>query len=647
MSALMVLAAAVAVLGGGGYLYSRFLARQIGEDPARPTPAVLRNDGMDYVPTPTPVVFAHHFASIAGAGPILGPVIAIVYGWGPAVLWVVFGGLLIGGVHDYLATHIAVREGGQSMATVAKRLLGPDAFIALTVMLVIMLALVCAAFLNFSAVALTSMLEWGRLGLDKGQTLFRVVETKTGPMVVIGGIASMSVVVITAMAPVIGWLYIKRRTPVWICSLLATAVCAASVVIGLFVPVQLSKFAWQMLIAGYVLVAAGAQVWLFLQSRDFINVHILYVGLAALVVTLVAAGLRGAGSPDPIPMVNLEEGTRLEGFFWPSLFILVACGAVSGFHSLCAGGTTCKQLTSEPAARTIGFYAMLLESFLAVCVIGAMMVGARKGFYMADVHLPPPGVEKNAVLGFAMGVGNAGRSAFGIPVAAGAVAGMVLLEGFLVTTLDTAVRLTRYLIEEVWRAVFGRYDLMADRSPADETRQWDGQVAVPAGAEAIPATIDPVYETPAPAHPKVSRGLLRGLLLLLRQYWLNSGVAVALMLTFALTGAQDALWGIFATSNQLLAAMVLSLGSFWLLRKGRRCWFAIIPGVLMFITTCTSLVLLLVKWLKAPRQFATLLAADVVIMIITAYLIVRGVQEAIRFFRQRAPGAPPADAPTA
>ncbi len=150
MTVLLVMAVAAVVLFVGGRFYSSMIARRLGEDPSRLTPAVLKADGRDYVPTPTPVVFAHHFASIAGAGPIIGPVIAIIYGWVPAVLWVIFGGLLIGSVHDYLATYMTTREGGTSIATIVRRLIGTRAFIAITVLLIVMLALVCAASLNAS-----------------------------------------------------------------------------------------------------------------------------------------------------------------------------------------------------------------------------------------------------------------------------------------------------------------------------------------------------------------------------------------------------------------------------------------------------------------------------------------------------------------
>jgi carbon starvation protein len=708
MTVLLVMVVSSAFLFGAGRLYSGYISRKLGMDPTRPTPAITMADGRDYVATPTPVVFAHHFASIAGAGPIVGPVIAVIYGWLPALLWVLLGGVLIGAVHDYLATYMATREGGQSVATIVRRMVGTGPFLAITVMIVVMLALVCAAFLNLSATALTSKLPFDRLDLPRAQTLFRVVPTDTRDvigqpgklgdkdvmvrrqvidgmpyvlynelkgakevtvakakiltteqrdgqevvtgkepeLVVIGGIASMSVVCITIVAPLVGWLYIKKLVAVWKCSLLAIAVCATSIAFGVYRPIALDELTWKLALSAYVLVAAGVPVWIFLQSRDFINVHILYVGMAALVVTLVVAGIRGADAgglkegAELIPALNIAEGNKANGFFWPGLFILIACGAVSGFHSLCAGGTTCKQLTSEKATRQIGYYAMLLESFLAACVIAVFVVGAVKADYISDVHpvkLLGLAKDSNPVLGFAMAVGNTAKLAFGVPIAFGALAGMVLLEGFLVTTLDTAVRLTRYLIEEVWRTVFARYDVFAE--PVAMRDQAGDGVAMPIGAGGLPASPSAADQPAAPGKPIATRGFFRGLCLVLRQYWFNSGLAVALMLAFAMTGGMKALWAIFATSNQLLAALVLSIASLWLLRQGRSFWFALVPAAAMLVTTLTSLCLeiakLIPKLTTNPGESLPLLIAEGVILCITAYLLTAGIAEAIRFVRAR------------
>lgn len=642
MTALLVVLIAAVVLCSGGWFYSRFLARLWGEDPLRPTPAVVVNDGRDYVPTPTPVVFAHHFASIAGAGPIIGPVIALAFGWLPALLWVLLGGIFIGAVHDYLATYMATREGGQSIATVARRTLGRGPFVALMIFLVVSLALVCATFLNLSATALTSMVPFDRLGLSSTQTLFRVADVpKEGRQVVIGGIASMSVIIITALAPLLGWMYIKRQVRVWICSLLAIVVCAISVAVGLWHPVALDSGTWKLLLAGYVLVAAGVPVWIFLQSRDFINVHILYVGMAALLATLVVGGLRGSGAAEgAIAPVDIVSGTKAIGPFWPALFITIACGAVSGFHSLCAGGTTCKQLSRESAVRQVGYGAMLLESLLAACVIAVMIDGLTKANYLADVHptLVNAARASNPILGFAMAVGNAVSGAFGVPVAVGAVAGMILLEGFLVTTLDTAVRLTRYLLEEIWKVVFG-LDAAAETSPEVE----------PAGAGGLSTQVR-LGDKPASRAARGWRGVLSKCL---GHYWMNSGLAVGLTLLFAFSGGLRALWNIFATANQLLAAMVLLLGTLWLLKRGKRVWNILVPAIAMLVTTIASLVLCFLKYVAALQnlpsdaakrqpvlmQNSVLLAAAVVLFAITVYLLASGARAAARLSSQKNPPA--------
>ncbi len=622
MTALVVLCAAAFVLLVGGRFYSRFIARMIGEDGSRIAPSLARSDGRDYVPTPTPVVFGHHFAAIAGAGPIVGPVVAAIYGWGPALIWVVLGGLLFGAVHDYIALHMAMREGGQSVAVTARRLLGRGPFIAMMLLLIIMLALVCATFLNLSAAALTSMVDNSRLHIQSGG-LLRIQDGK----VVIGGIASMSVIIITAAAPLIGYMYIKRRIAVWKCSLLATVICGVSILIGLYLPIslpaasQIGPFAvkgihvWMLLLSAYCLVAAGIPVWIFLQSRDFVNVHMLYVGLGLVMLALIVGSIRVAGGyvpapADPIKPFAIAEGAaQMHSWLWPGLFTLVACGAISGFHSLCAGGTTCKQLKSESSARTVGYFGMILESLLAVAVICLIILAAGKSGYLQDAHPNLVGSKAmaNPPLAFAMTVGNAGQMAFGISPAIGALAGMILLEGFLITTLDAAVRLTRYLIEEVWRTL-----LLKEHLAADGTSSHIGK---------LPS--------------------------LLGHYWFNSGLAVLLMLGFAFSSGIMALWPLFAASNQLLAAMVLSLAALWLLKSGRRVWFVVVPAIFMLITTIASLIMQLMGYISAARKIGnlgqvfanltsiTLLVANTAILILTAYLLVEGIRAAAAFFVHR------------
>ncbi|HSW46765.1 MAG TPA: carbon starvation CstA family protein [Phycisphaerae bacterium] len=621
MAVLIILAASVVFLALGGFLYAPVIGRVLGERADRPTPAMLVNDGRDYVPTRTPVVFAHHFASIAGAGPIIGPVIALLYGWGPALAWILLGGVFLGAVHDYTATHIAVREGGKNLTVVARRYIGRGAFVLLLLMLVALLALVCAAFLDLSATALTSTVPLSTLKMESGTSIFCEIEklnTLTGkvePHAIIGGIASTSVVVITAFAPLIGFLYLKRKWPVRVCSLMAIALCIISILIGIRLPMAVQPQTWKAMLSVYVLLAAGLPVWLFLQSRDFINVHLLYVGIVFLVVSLVAAAIRSGGElagAAAIPMNNWSEGSAQLGAGWPVMFITIACGAVSGFHSLCAGGTTCKQLDNEPAARYVGYFGMLLESLLAVCVVCVMIVGlslpAYRGFCFK---------ENNAVLAFAMGVGQTAHLGLGCSVAVGALGAMLLLEGFLVTTLDTAIRLTRYMIEEGWATFFGRYDVFA-KTEADfaDRVQTPGELA---GTGGLTAGMIPVVEQPRTPAPIQTSGPRRWFLLALRYYWVNSGIAVALMLVLGWGNGYKSVWQIFGASNQLLAALALLVATCWLIRLRRPIRYIILPMLFMLATSITMLVKLLVVdyWPNLSTKLA-LAIADIVILAATA-----------------------------
>ena len=591
MIVLAILATAAVALGLGIRFYAPHIARVLGERADRVTPAVAVNDGRDYVPTRTPVVFAHHYASIAGAGPIVGPVIALLYGWGPALVWIILGGIFLGAVHDYVCTYISVREGGKNLTVIARRYIGPGAFVMLLVLLVLLLTLVCAAFLDLSAKALTSMVSLDVLQMDPEQTLFRIVDGKA----VIGGIASTSVVVITACSPLIGFMYLKRKTPVWICSLLAMAICVVSIAVGLKVPMAVEPSTWKLMISGYVLVSAGLPVWLFLQSRDFINVHVLYLGIVFLVVAIVAAALRGGGhvgSGEGIPFNNWGEASAKLGPGWPVMFVIIACGAVSGFHGLCAGGTTAKQLDNEPATRRVGYYGMVLESFLAVCVVICLVVGLTSIDYVQYCH--PQGAKANAVLTFAMAVGHTANIGLGLPIAAGALGAMLLLEGFLVTTLDTAIRLTRYMIEEGWATFFGRYDVFVsgDAGPAGE-----------------------------PSSAIRTSGVGRVLLGVLKHYWVNSGIAVALMLAFGWGSGYKVLWKVFGSSNQLLAALALLIGSCWLYRYRRPVGYTLIPALLMLVTATWALIRLVVQDLPSVAEKAPLVIAELLVLLMTVGIV--------------------------
>jgi carbon starvation protein len=547
------------------HFYARFLARRMGEEPGRPTPAVDQNDGKDFVPTSVPVLFAHHYATIAGAGPIIGPTMGILYGVGPAWLWIVIGGIFFGAVHDFSALFASIREGGRSIAEIARKALGDFGFLLFIAFTGIMLILVTSAFLSLTAVSLTSIWPIDKLGLDAGQTLLKTRLVDGRPMGVIGGIASTSVIIITACSPLLGFLIFKRRINTYIAFALAITVCIVSVYIGFHWPVSISSLTWMIIISVYVFIAAGLPVWIILQPRDFINVQILYFGLLAMGISVVIAGLGGAAAVN-IPTFNLAEGNAQMGPVWPILFIIIACGAISGFHSLVAGGTTAKQLAREAQAKTVGYGAMILESVLAVLVILAIASSLKYADYMAITW--PSGGSGNPILAYALAVGHLAHRALGIPVAFGSIIGILMVEGFVVTTLDSAVRLNRYIFEELWKRTF----------------------------KTVPA--------------------------LFNKFWFNSGLAVVLMLALAVSNGYKLIWPVFGASNQLLAALSLLAVSAWLNLRGRTNWFTLIPAIIMLVTTMAALVYyLLVKYI--PTGNIVLTVTDLVLLVLAFGVVIQ------------------------
>ena len=396
MNALIFIAAAVLLFIISGKVYAGYIAKKLGEDPEHPTPAVTINDSRDYVPTKSYIVFAHHFSAIAGAGPIIGPTMAVLYGLVPAWLWVVFGGIFIGAVHDFTVLFVSIREGGKSIAEVARKTLGKSGFNLFISFTILMLILVTSSFLSATAISLTSLWPLAKLGVTGGDTILHTVVKNGIVYGRIGGIASTSVIFITFMSPMLGWLIYRKGIKTIIAYILASLICVVSVILGILFPVSLSPTIWMIIISVYVLIASGTPVWFILQPRDFINVQILYAGIILMAVSLLIAGFSGVSIS--MPNYNLTEGANSLGAIWPMMFITIACGAISGFHSLVAGGTTCKQLANEKDARKIGFNAMLLESVLAVCVILAIGVGLNFVDYKAIVWPSDPAVKSNPIL---------------------------------------------------------------------------------------------------------------------------------------------------------------------------------------------------------------------------------------------------------
>ncbi len=579
MFVLIVLAAAVTFYLTASRFYGRFLERQLGVSAARSTPAVELNDGRDYVPAKPYVLFAHHFAAIAGAGPIVGPTLAIAYGVVPGLVWVILGAILIGGVHDMSALVVSVRERGRSIAEVARTVLGRAGFGVMIGFVLVALFMVTATFLNLSVVALTSVYPAEKVGLTppseevlkavadnhpaKAQISYRVHpwmptvisvrQTNVGPnpeqnattvsappvqytlLARIGGIASTSVLFITICAPFLGWLIYRKNFPAKFTYPLATALCFLSVLLGMKHPVVVSPETWRVWMTLYVICISTLPVWMLLMPRDFVNVQILYAGIICIFAGLVVTALSGVAlQSQPIithdtPLFDAAAGMQYVGLLWPMMLITVSCGAISGFHCLVSTGTSAKQLANETHARRVGYNAMLLESLLAVTIFLTLYVGLTRRDYLAIVH-----GEKNPVLALALAVGNLVHQAFHLPVWGGTVFGILLLEGFVVTTLDVAVRLNRYLLEELWKIAF----------------------------------------------KTAPRFMLNP--------WFNTLVAVTGMYVLSRWNVLPVLWRAFGAANQMMAAMTLLIVTVWLRAHGRRYLFTLIPSIFMFLTTFTS-----------------------------------------------------------
>ena len=572
MNVLFFLAIPIILFFSASKIYAKWVAKTLGEDPNNPTPAVNVNDGRDYVPTKRYVVFAHHFSAIAGAGPIIGPTMAVLYGFVPAWMWVVVCGIFLGAVHDFSTMFISLREKGKSIAEVARTTLGKTGFNLMITFTIMMLLLVCSSFLSATAISLTSLWPLAKLGVDGTDTILTTITTDGVTYGKIGGIASTSVIFITLCAPIIGWLIHKKGIKTLHAYLLASAVCVISVLLGIEFPISLEPFHWMIIISIYVLIASGTPVWVILQPRDFINVQILYGGILLMAISILAVGFGGASIS--LPSFNFAEGAKNLGMIWPMMFITIACGAISGFHSLVGGGTTCKQLSNESDARKVSFNSMLLESLLAVCVLLAIGVGLSFVDYKSIVWPSDPAIKSNPILGFSLAAGNLFNKGLGIPISLGTVFGILLVEGFVITTLDAAVRLNRYLFEELWSILF---------------------------------------KEPKP---------------FLKNYWFNSLITVIFMFILAYSNAFSVLWPIFGTANQLLAALGLITAASWLVLKGKKYLFALFPALFMLAITITALIILLMGYIEKSNYI--LIAVDLLLFLLSLGVVVLAVKTFLR-----------------
>jgi carbon starvation protein len=557
----------IAGLTIGFFTWGKYVARKSGVNPNLPTPAVRINDGVDYVPTKPIVLLGHHYASIAAAGPIIGPILALIYGFVPAWLWLMLGVIFVGAVHDFSALFVSVRENGRSIAHIAKKTLGNTGFALFLSFAILLIMLVNAAFLQLTAIALTSTYPISKLGLPPDQTLLKTTIVKGEIYGKIGGIASTSVIIITIFAPLVGYLLYKKHIKTYIASLIALSIVLISVMIGLEFPVSLNPQIWMVIILVYSFIASWIPVWIVLQPRDFTNVHFLYIGLAMMVLGLIGSGFAGIKIQAPAFNINSLSMEAL-GPIWPFLFVTIACGAVSGAHSLIATGTTSKQLSNEKYAHLIGYGAMLLESLLGISVLLVMLSAVDFEHYKELVWPVENGHLKqgNAPLAFAVSVGKTLNNGLGIPIYFGTIFGILMLEGFLITTIDTLFRLMRYFFEELWNVLF--------------------------------------VKKPAFLESRMFNALL--------------GIILTAILSF--TNGYQKIWPIFGSANQLLAALTLVAVTAWFAQKSIKAYFAAIPAGFMIITTMASLSILLKRYIESRNL--TLTITDILLLSLASGVIV-------------------------
>jgi len=578
------------------HTYGKWLARKIFRlDPAAAVPSVEINDNRDYVPTKRMVLFGHHFTSIAGTGPIVGPAIAVLWGWVPALLWVLLGSIFIGAVHDFGALVVSLRNRGQTVGDIAGRVLNPRVrlcflvilFLALTIVLAIFGLVIAFVFTKYRASIFPCMVQIP-IALAIGTWLH-----KKGVNLLVPSILALSIMYLTVIFGNSGWLGEFNQTLAgW------------------------SVMTWVIVLLIYSFVASVLPVWTLLQPRDFINSLQLLTALALIVLGLCAAALFGGAPPADgmerpaleIVAPAIELNPRGAPAIFPFLFITIACGAISGFHCLVSSGTSSKQIRCETDAQFVGYGSMLTESFLATLVILSCCAGLGLGIGMAD-HSVLTGQEAwisryeswtaaqglGAKVGaFVDGAANFLR-ALGIPDDMALALMGVLVASFAGTTLDTACRLQRYVVQEL-----------------------AGTFALPGSGETSPRFADPMAWLTNRYGATFLAVILAGLLAALPPpglawAWENAGKGGMI------------LWPMFGATNQLLGGLAFLVISFYLWRRKSRVWMFLLPMVFLLILPAWAMLSNLLKWLQEPEPNWVLITVAAATLILEAWMLVEAV----------------------
>lgn len=522
---MLVVTVGIIILIVGYIFYGGWLAKQWGVDDSKVTPAHELEDGMDYVPAKAPVLMGHHFSSIAGAGPINGPIQAAVFGWVPVVLWVLIGGIFFGAVHDYGALFASIRHKGQSIGEVIALNIGDRAKKLFLIFSYLTLILVVAAFASIVASTFQATYVDGVLDVEKSGTN--------------ASVAMISLLFIV-MAILFGFFVYRKGASLSVATILGVIGIVICLAIGLnWHPIYLSNAAWMWIIGAYILVASVAPVWILLQPRDYLSSFLLYAMMIIAAVGVIGAGLTGADAAHmDMPAFTgwvdtlAPTGSSL-GSVFPALFVTIACGAISGFHSLVGSGTTAKQLDHERDAKPIAYGGMLIECALALISLAAVSFIWTE--YANKEIVTPTQV-------FATGISRMVASIPGLAATQETVASLLVLtvSVFCLTSLDTATRLARYMFQEFWL------------KPGETAKDATGFKAV---------LCNPVVAT---------------------------AITVVLGVGLGMTGYSK-IWPLFGAANQLLAALALLAVCAWLGNIGRNNKMFYFPMIFMLVVTLYSL----------------------------------------------------------
>ncbi len=521
MNTLVLLLICVAVLACGYIFYGRWLCKQwgVGEN-NEPTPAHTLEDGVDYVPAKAPVLMGHHFSSIAGAGPITGPIGAAMFGWLPVTLWVLVGGIFFGGVHDFGALFASLRHKGQSIGEIISTNMSRRAKRLFIIFAYLTLILVVAAFA--SIVASTFGATYVDGVLDKAASASNATVAMVSLLFIVVAIA-------------FGFCVYRRNTPMLISTVLGVVAIVICMALGMnFHPLYFSTKTWMIVVGIYIAIASVTPVWILLQPRDYLSSFLLYAMLVVAVVGVV--GAHPNINPDLFPAFAgfaVDNGNGVQ-YLFPILFTTVACGAISGFHSLVSSGTTSKQLDKETDAKPIAYGGMLLECVLAILTLCAIAYARETGHTAGATDIFAGGIA--AMVATIPGLAGAEHILYTLLV--------LTYSAFCLTSLDTATRLARFMFQEFW--------LEPGQTAKDITSGWK-KVAV-----------NPYFATI---------------------------LTVVLGIVLGMTGYSK-IWGLFGAANQLLAALGLLAVATWLSNAGKNNKMFLIPMCFMMVVTICSLILI-------------------------------------------------------